>query len=47
VNDDAVYGYLGPNGAGKTTAVRMLTCLISMTSAQSRIGDYEVGKTIT
>ncbi|MGD0817547.1 MAG: ABC transporter ATP-binding protein [Methanomassiliicoccales archaeon] len=44
VNDGEVFGFLGPNGAGKTTTVRMLTCLISKTSGEARIGDYEVGK---
>ena len=38
-----VFGFLGPNGAGKTTAVRMLTCLISKTSGEARIGGYEIG----
>src|SRR5437879_1455887 len=39
-----VFGFLGPNGAGKTTTVRMLCCLISKTSGEARIGDYDVGK---
>jgi ABC-2 type transport system ATP-binding protein len=43
VNDGEVFGFLGPNGAGKTTTVRMLTCLISKTSGEARIGDYKVG----
>ena len=43
VNDGEGFGFLGPNGAGKTTTVRMLTCLISKTSGQARIGDYQVG----
>jgi ABC-2 type transport system ATP-binding protein len=38
-----VFGFLGPNGAGKTTTVRMLTCLISKTSGEARIGDYRIG----
>ena len=44
VNDGEVFGFLGPNGAGKTTTVRMLTCLISKTSGEARIGDYRIGK---
>ncbi len=40
VNDGEVFGFLGPNGAGKTTTVRMLTCLISKTSGEARIGEY-------
>jgi ABC-2 type transport system ATP-binding protein len=43
VNDGEVFGFLGPNGAGKTTTVRMLTCLISKTSGEARIGDYRIG----
>ncbi len=44
VNAGEVFGFLGPNGAGKTTTVRMLCCLISKTSGEARIGDYDVGK---
>jgi ABC-2 type transport system ATP-binding protein len=43
VDDGEVFGLLGPNGAGKTTTVRMLCCLISKTSGNARIGDYEIG----
>src|SRR5260370_13216585 len=44
VEEGYVFGFLGPNGAGKTTTVRMLCCLISKTSGEARIGDYDVGK---
>jgi ABC-2 type transport system ATP-binding protein len=44
VAEGEVFGFLGPNGAGKTTTVRMLACLISKTSGEARIGDYEIGK---
>ena len=44
VEEGEVFGFLGPNGAGKTTTVRMLCCLISKTSGEARIADYEVGK---
>jgi ABC-2 type transport system ATP-binding protein len=44
VNEGEVFGFLGPNGAGKTTTVRMLCCLISKTSGEARIGDYDVGR---
>ncbi len=44
VEQGEVFGFLGPNGAGKTTTVRMLCCLISKTSGEARIGDYDVGK---
>ncbi|MFI5420174.1 MAG: ABC transporter ATP-binding protein [Nitrososphaerales archaeon] len=43
VEDGEVFGFLGPNGAGKTTTVRMLCCLISKTSGEGRVGDYEIG----
>ncbi len=42
VNEGEILGFLGPNGAGKTTTVRMLCCLISKTSGEARIGDYDV-----
>ncbi len=38
-----IFGLLGPNGAGKTTVVRMLSCLISKTSGEARVGGLEVG----
>jgi len=43
VDEGEVFGFLGPNGAGKTTTVRVLTCLISKTSGEASIADYEVG----
>jgi ABC-2 type transport system ATP-binding protein len=43
VDEGEVFGFLGPNGAGKTTTVRMLCCLISKTTGEARIGEYEVG----
>jgi len=41
VKEGEVFGFLGPNGAGKTTTVRMLCCLISKTSGEATIGDYQ------
>jgi ABC-2 type transport system ATP-binding protein len=43
VEEGEVFGFLGPNGAGKTTTMRMLSCLISKTSGEAKIGDYEIG----
>jgi len=43
VEEGEVFGFLGPNGAGKTTTVRMLCCLISKSSGNATIGDYEIG----
>jgi ABC-2 type transport system ATP-binding protein len=44
VDQGEVFGFLGPNGAGKTTTVRMLCCLISKSSGEARIAEYDVGK---
>jgi ABC-2 type transport system ATP-binding protein len=44
VEEGEVFGYLGPNGAGKTTTIRMLCCLISKTSGEAKIDDYQIGK---
>ena len=44
IEEGEVFGFLGPNGAGKTTTVRMLCCLISKTSGEARIADYDIGK---
>jgi ABC-2 type transport system ATP-binding protein len=43
VDEGEIFGFLGPNGAGKTTTVRMLCCLISKSSGEARIADYDVG----
>jgi ABC-2 type transport system ATP-binding protein len=43
IPEGEVFGLLGPNGAGKTTTVRMLCCLISKTSGEGRIADYQIG----
>jgi ABC-2 type transport system ATP-binding protein len=42
VNKGEIFGFLGPNGAGKSTTVRMLCCLISKTSGEARVGDFDV-----
>jgi ABC-2 type transport system ATP-binding protein len=46
VEEGEVFGFLGPNGAGKTTTVRMLCCLISKTSGNARIGDYDISNPV-
>jgi ABC-2 type transport system ATP-binding protein len=43
VEEGEVFGFLGPNGAGKTTTIRMLCCLISKTSGEAKIANYEIG----
>ena len=42
VKEGEVFGFLGPNGAGKTTTMRMLSCLISKTSGEGRVADYDI-----
>ena len=44
VKEGEVFGFLGPNGAGKTTTIRMLCCLISKTSGEAMIDNYQTGK---
>jgi len=43
VDEGEIFGFLGPNGAGKTSTVRVLACLISKTTGEARIADYETG----
>jgi ABC-2 type transport system ATP-binding protein len=42
VEEGEVFGFLGPNGAGKTTTMRILSCLISKTSGEAKIADYDI-----
>lgn len=44
VREGEVFGFLGPNGAGKTTTIRMLCCLISKTSGEAFIDNYDISK---
>ena len=46
VYEGEVFGFLGPNGAGKTTTIRMLCCLISKTSGEATIGNYDISKSV-
>ena len=41
VGEGEVFGFLGPNGAGKTTTIRILCCLISKTSGEVKIANYD------
>lgn len=44
VEEGEIFGFLGPNGAGKTTTIRMLCCLISKTSGEASIDNYDISK---
>ena len=44
VEEGEIFGFLGPNGAGKTTTIRMLCCLISKTSGEATIDNYDISK---
>ncbi len=44
VAEGEIFGFLGPNGAGKTTTIRMLGCLISKTSGEATIDNYDISK---
>jgi ABC-2 type transport system ATP-binding protein len=44
VEEGEIFGFLGPNGAGKTTTIRMLCCLISKTSGEATIDNYNTDK---
>jgi ABC-2 type transport system ATP-binding protein len=46
VEEGEVFGFLGPNGAGKTTTIRMLCCLISKTSEEAAIDNYDISKSV-
>jgi ABC-2 type transport system ATP-binding protein len=46
VEEGEIFGFLGPNGAGKTTTVRMLCCLISKTSGEATIDNYDISKSV-
>ncbi len=41
VDQGEVFGFLGPNGAGKTTTINILCTLLSPTSGQARIADFD------
>ena len=38
------FGVLGPNGAGKTTTVKMITCIVPVTSGELRVDGLHVDK---
>lgn len=40
VKQGEIFGFLGPNGAGKTTTIRMLTTMLSPTSGEMLINNF-------
>lgn len=44
VRPGQVHAFLGPNGAGKTTLVRILSTLLSSTSGQARVFEFDVAR---
>jgi ABC-type multidrug transport system ATPase subunit len=42
--DNGVFGLLGPNGAGKSSLMRILTTLMSPSSGQIKINDFDLDK---
>jgi ABC-2 type transport system ATP-binding protein len=42
VHSGEILGFLGPNGAGKTTTMKILTCFMSPTEGDVRVGNYSV-----
>lgn len=42
VKSGEILGFLGPNGAGKTTTMKILTCFMSPSEGDVRMGDYSI-----
>jgi len=37
-----IYGFLGPNGSGKSTTIKMLSGLLTPTSGNATVGDFDI-----
>jgi ABC-2 type transport system ATP-binding protein len=44
VRKGEIFGFLGPNGAGKSTTISMLSTLITVSSGQATINNFDTGK---
>jgi len=44
VNKGECFGFLGPNGAGKTTAIRMIHCVLPLSSGTLNVAGMDVSK---
>jgi len=44
VNKGECFGFLGPNGAGKTTAIRMIHCVLPLSSGTLDVAGMDVSK---
>lgn len=44
VNSGEIFGFLGANGAGKTTAMRMLCGLLTPSSGNGKVADFDIRK---
>lgn len=42
VNRGEIFGFLGPNGAGKSTTIRMLCGILTPTSGQGKVADFDI-----
>lgn len=44
VEKGEIFGFLGPNGAGKSTTISMLSTLITSSSGNARINDFDISE---